>query len=126
MLLRNWLLWVFSAVLVAVQFAYVFRAAVSTQTVGKPPLLECVQSGKGGKPVGSDRDCTMGQGSECTRSQPCTPCSSGGCTSCSTSTAAFAAGTAQTGECSFLEGVGPYCRDEVTGAVSACTSCCST
>lgn len=41
-----------------------------------PPLLACVKSTKGGKPVGSIRDCLhrRGYSIECTARHPCTPC----------------------------------------------------
>lgn len=78
---------------------------------------DCVNSAKGGKRVGSTRDCTRGQGFECTSSEPCTPCEAdGGCVSCST-----APGRSR---CFFLQGVGPYCL--YGGNITKpCTQCCS-
>ncbi len=121
-------LWLLLAVAVCIQLAFVFRAAVGQHggdAFSKPPRRLCVQSAKGGKQIGSWRDCADGQGSECTRAEPCTPCSAGGCVPCEADAAAYAAGTARTGQCYFLEGVGPYCRDPATGDVAPCTTCCS-
>jgi hypothetical protein len=124
----SWMLFVVATVLVCVQYAYLFRAAMLPfpGNGNAIPLLECVQSGKGGKPPGSSRDCTSGQGSECTKKQPCTPCDAdNGCIGCAGSQAAYQAGTAQTGECFFTPELGPYCLDQLTGIVGACTKCCS-
>ena len=105
---------------VVLQFAYIFRASVVTaraQTASPPrSQLTCLASGKGGKVPGSARDCAAGQGPWCTLADPCTPCAYGGCVACS---------PADWGDCGFLPGLGPYCRDPVTGDVGACTVCCS-
>jgi hypothetical protein len=104
--------------MVIVQYAYIL--AVAANKLPPPGILpyrrlSCMASGKGGKPVGSSRDCGLGQGDECTRAAPCTPCSDGTCQACS---AAF------TGSCGFITGVGPYCRD-ARGIIGPCTKCCS-
>jgi hypothetical protein len=104
-----------AAVAVAVQFAYIFSAATVLPPGSGLVRADCFASGKGGKAPGSSRDCAAGQGAYCTRAQPCTPCAvDGGCVSCAGSS----------GECGFLEGVGPYC-DYGGGRVAACTLCCS-
>ena len=115
------LLLVTAAVLLAVQFAYVFRAALVPPDGATHVPLACLNSGKGGKPPGSSRDCGGGLGAECTQAQPCTPCSAGGCIPCARAVLAGAV----TGECFFVDGVGPYCADLVTGVVGPCTTCCS-
>jgi hypothetical protein len=109
------------AVAVAVQYAYVFRATVEGVHPGLT-RLDCWISGKGGKPPRSGRDCATGQGRECTQRQPCTPCDEdGGCIRCERGRVA-----AVTGECGFVEGVGPYCRFAArNGTVAPCVKCCS-
>lgn len=110
------------ALLVAVQYGYVLKATVTACALALGPTfprLACTGSAKGGKPVGSRRDCGAGQGSECTLAQPCTSCAAGGCQGCS---------DAVTGACGFIDGRGPYCS--YTSAkgeayVAACTKCCS-
>lgn len=126
--MRHYFLWLLMAIFCLVQFTYIMKAALNTNAFlasSKLPLTACVKSAKGGKPIGSTRDCMSGQGSECTYSQPCTPCSAGGCSACSTSVSAFQSGSANTGACYFVEGVGPYCLNPITGVVAACTTCCS-
>lgn len=72
-------------------------------------------------------DCSKGQGDTCTKAEPCTPCgvatlplyggSKARCGLCSES---------NTGECHFVEGVGPYCKARPDGKmVAPCTKCCS-
>lgn len=129
-LLTSRLLALACAVLVAVQYAYVFRVVCvcgGTGFLAAPTPLgpqrlwrrACVDSTKGGKPAGSVRDCVAGQGGECTRSQPCTPCGShtqeGACVPC--------AASLTRGACFFTPDVGPYCR--YADGVRACETCCS-
>ena len=78
--------------------------------------FDCVASAKGGKPVGSSRDCQHGEGVFCSKEQPCTPCSQGGCQAC-------VANSATSGNCFFEASIGPYCTDN--GVVGPCTKCCS-
>jgi len=112
------------ALLVCVQYGYVLKAAVTARALAPSgasfPRLACVGSAKGGKPVGSRRDCGASQGSECTLAAPCTPCAPGGdCQKCSASVS---------GACGFIEGRGPYCRftsPRGEAYVAACTKCCS-
>lgn len=115
-------LFLFVLVLVCTQFAYILTAAFS-QSPLLAPRLACTSSGKGGKPIGSARDCEAGQGSECSFKQPCTPCSAGGCLPCSRSDQ----GSALTGECFFLPGQGPYCSnpDAPSAPPVPCTKCCT-
>ena len=105
---------------VALQFAYIFRASVATarSQEASPPRAQrsCLASGKGGKLPGSSRDCAAGQGPECTLADPCTPCAYGGCLPCS---------PAYWGDCGFLPGLGPYCLDPITGVSGPCTQCCT-
>lgn len=103
---------------VSLQWAYIFRASVVAAFPDRAPpiLLTCLASGKGGKVLGSSRDCGLGQGPVCSREQPCTPCSTGlSCARCSRS---------NLGDCGFVAGYGPYCSDSA-GAVAPCTRCCS-
>ena len=116
------------ALLVVLQWGYVVRAATSNPwaTNQNFVFVDCLTSGKGGKPPGSLRDCLQGQGSECTLASPCTPCSvnllltltprNGGvnCAACS---------NANPGLCYFLPGVGPYCRFE-PNVTAPCERCC--
>lgn len=103
---------------VSLQFAYIFRASVviaKAQTAMAPLVRnDCLASGKGGKPLGSSRDCGAGQGPVCSAAEPCTPCAAGGCIACSAS---------YLGDCGFLPGKGPYCLG-ANGLVGACSKCC--
>ena len=128
-MLRFYFYGLLAVVAVIVQFAYIFRASIST-TAGftKPPLTACIASTKGGKPAGSTRDCLANQGPFCTAAQPCTPCSLGGCTPCALQSVDYTAGSAETGDCGFLPAVGPYCAYNSSAgsvSVSACTRCCT-
>lgn len=107
------------AVMVAVQYAFILQAAARRLPMGFR-RQDCIASAKGGKPVGSLRDCLEGQGYECTLAEPCTPCSEGGCQRCSASVVGY---------CGFMEGYAPYCSyPGVEGGrayVAPCTRCCS-
>ena len=117
------------ALFVVLQYAYLLRAATSAPL--RPPGfvgLDCLASGKGGKPVGSARDCGQGQGTDCTLQQPCTTCGAAvdawgadakPCVACSEALGVV-------GDCGFLEGIGPYCDfgSGAGGGVRACERCC--
>jgi len=121
-------------VFILVQWSYLMIASVviipyQKSSFQNPKLFSCVQSTKGGKRYGSNRDCNQGQGPLCTKQKPCTPCdeiplkleSWGGyvpaiesCTACSISFR---------GECGFEEDVGPYCN--ISGTIRPCEKCCA-
>ena len=72
-----------------------------------------------------ERNCPGGFGGMCTETEPCDPCDreelptwgSGRCRSC---TAAFK------GDCKFVPGVGPYCRESINSKkVIPCKRCCT-
>jgi hypothetical protein len=91
--------------------------------------------------LGHQRDCGFGQHAHCTKAEPCTPCDMadvakydpalgagltasarsqgyiGRCRTCSKE---------HTGDCNFVEGVGPYCKADALGTkIEPCKKCCS-
>jgi hypothetical protein len=75
--------------------------------------------------VPSLRDCHGGQWAQCSKEQPCTPCEretlstfkQGRCRTCSTQ---------NTGECNFVQGVGPYCLVSPNSKeIEPCKTCCT-
>mmetsp|Transcript_14866 Transcript_14866/g.14973 ORF Transcript_14866/g.14973 Transcript_14866/m.14973 type:complete len:241 (-) Transcript_14866:65-787(-) len=71
------------------------------------------------------RDCAQGEGSLCSLSQPCDPClrselplwRSGRCRTCTSD---------NLGLCGFVEGIGPYCREDPNSrSVVPCSRCCT-
>jgi len=118
--LRFTLAFVLTLLCVVLQYSYIFKASVRAAFPdgNTPPriLQSCVASAKGGKLVGSNRDCQKGEGPVCSVAEPCTPCDRGlSCDVCSAS---------NRGACGFVEGWGPYC-DFGGGVVGACRMCCS-
>ena len=69
----------FAFLLVVLQYAYIFKASVWAPFPSEPRriLQSCLASAKGGKVIGSNRDCLNGEGPICSKSEPCTPCSEG-------------------------------------------------
>ena len=113
------------ALLVVLQWCYVLRAALSAPL--RPAgfvALECLASGKGGKPAGSARDCAQGQGPDCSLQQPCTPCGASADARGLAAAPCEACSDAVVGDCGFLPGIGPYC-DFGGGDVRACERCCA-
>jgi len=75
--------------------------------------------------ITSSRNCEGGRGRACTKSEPCDPCDrnsldswgSGRCRTCSTDFK---------GDCNFVPGVGPYCREKRgSKKVVPCKKCCT-
>lgn len=69
----------FAVLLVVLQYAYIFKASVWAPFPSQPRriLQSCLASAKGGKVIGSNRDCLNGEGPVCSKSEPCTPCTEG-------------------------------------------------
>lgn len=73
----------------------------------------------------SRRDCSDGRGTMCTKLMPCTPCAVAdikafGAPRCAVCTAT------NTGDCHFVEGIGPYCwTNTKKSEVQPCTQCCT-
>lgn len=81
--------------------------------------------------ISATRDCQQAQRGECSASEPCTPCeisrftefhgSSKGWTRCQSCVPEN-----RYGDCSFVDGVGPYCwKDAVSLDVVPCKRCCT-
>jgi len=72
------------------------------------------------------RDCENGKGSVCTKENPCTPCEIDRLEEFDDAEPCALCTSTNSGDCGFVEGVGPYCwASSETREVVECTQCCT-